>query len=128
MRLTGRERWSEENSWSRNTVSPSFRQSWNQSRQVMRFPVQLWKYSWAMIASIWAKSASVAVSGAASTYLSLKTLRPLFSIAPMLQSDTATIMNTSRSYSRPNASSSQRMARLSESMAKKQRLSLPGST
>ena len=25
-------------------MSPSFRQSWNQSRQVMRLPVQLWKY------------------------------------------------------------------------------------
>ena len=49
--------------------------------------------------------------GVASTYLSLKTLRPLFSIAPMLKSDTATIMNTSRSYSRPNASSSQRIER-----------------
>ncbi len=29
----------------RNTVSPSFRLSWNQSRQVTRLPVQLWKYS-----------------------------------------------------------------------------------
>ena len=46
------ERSSAENSWSRKTVSPSFRQSWNQSRQVMRLPVQLWKYSCAMIASI----------------------------------------------------------------------------
>ncbi len=35
----------------------------------------------------------------------------------MLKSDTATIMNTSRSYSRPNAISSQRMERLSESIA-----------
>ena len=34
------------NSWSRKTVRPSFRLSWNQSRQVMRLPVQLWKYSW----------------------------------------------------------------------------------
>ena len=38
------------------------RQSWNQSRQVIRLPVQLWKYSWAMIASTLLKSASVAVS------------------------------------------------------------------
>ncbi len=30
----------------------SFRQSWNQSRQVTRLPDQLWKYSWAMIASM----------------------------------------------------------------------------
>ena len=52
MRCTARERTSAENSWSRNTVSPSLRQSWNQSRQVMRLPVQLWKYSWAMIASM----------------------------------------------------------------------------
>ena len=36
-------------------------------------------------------------------------LRPLFSIAPMLKSDTATMLNTSRSYSRPKRSSSQRM-------------------
>ena len=63
MRSTGRERWSAVNSWSRKTVSPSLRQSWNQSRQVMRLPVQLWKYSCAMIASIAAKSASVAVAG-----------------------------------------------------------------
>ena len=104
---------SAENSWSRKTVRPSFRQSWNQSRQVMRLPVQLWKYSCAMIASMLAKSPSVAVSESASTYLSLKMLRPLFSIAPMLKSETATIMKTSRSYSRPNASSSQRIERLS---------------
>ena len=45
------------------TVRPSFRQSWNQSRQVMRLPVQLWKYSCAMIASIETKSLSVAVAG-----------------------------------------------------------------
>ena len=38
-------------------------------------------------------------------------LRPLFSIAPMLKSLTATMLNTSRSYSRPKRSSSQRMAR-----------------
>ncbi len=42
---------------------------------------------------------------------------PLFSIAPKLKSRTATIMNRSRSYSRPNAASSQRMARFSASMA-----------
>ena len=33
-------------------MRPSFRQSWNQSRQVMRLPVQLWKYSCAMTASM----------------------------------------------------------------------------
>ncbi len=93
------------------------RQSWNQSRQVMRSPVQLWKYSWAMMDSMATKSLSVAVADVASTYLSLKTLRPLFSIAPMLKSDTATIMNMSRSYSRPKAVSSQRIERLSESIA-----------
>jgi hypothetical protein len=52
MRLTARERMSAVNSWSRKTVRPSFRHSWNQSRQVMRLPVQLWKYSCAMMASI----------------------------------------------------------------------------
>ncbi len=31
---------------------PSFRQSWNQSRHVMRLPVQLWKYSCAMMDSM----------------------------------------------------------------------------
>ena len=40
-----RERISEENSWSLNTVKPSFKLNWNQSRQVTRLPVQLWKYS-----------------------------------------------------------------------------------
>ena len=33
------------NSWSRSTVKPSLRLSWNQSRQVTRLPDQLWKYS-----------------------------------------------------------------------------------
>src|SRR5260370_7655 len=40
----------------------------------------------------------------------LKMLSPLFSIAPMLKSLTATMLKISRSYSRPNASSSQRIA------------------
>ena len=44
-------------------------------------------------------------------------LRPLFSIAPKLKSRTATIMNRSRSYSRPNASSSHFIARLRLSIA-----------
>src|SRR5215203_1480340 len=56
---------------------------------------------------------SVAVSGLARTYLSLKMLRPLFSIAPMLKSDTATTLKTSRSYSRPKTLSSQRIERSS---------------
>ncbi len=42
---------------------------------------------------------------------------PLFSMAPKLKSRTATIMNRSRSYSRPNTSSSQAMERLRLSMA-----------
>jgi hypothetical protein len=74
------------NSWSRKTVRPSLSESWNQSRQVTRLPVQLWKYSCATTLSMPAKSASVAVAGLASTYLVLKMFRPLFSIAPMLKS------------------------------------------
>ncbi len=76
------------NSWSRKTVRPSLSDSWNQSRQVTRLPVQLWKYSWATIDSMRAKSASVAVAGEASSAEVLKMLRPLFSIAPMLKSPT----------------------------------------
>jgi len=72
------------NSWSRKTVRPSFRLSWNQSRQVMRLPVQLWKYSWAMTLSMAAKSASVAVAALAKSSLVLNRFRPLFSIAPPL--------------------------------------------
>jgi hypothetical protein len=53
MRFTAAEPMSAENCWSRNTVSPSFSDSWNQSRQVMRLPVQLWKYSCAMIDSMY---------------------------------------------------------------------------
>ena len=53
----------------------------------------------------------------ASTYLELKTFSPLFSIAPMLKSSTATILYSSRSYSRPKVSSSQRMAFFSAAMA-----------
>ena len=52
MRSTAREPMSLENSWSRKTVSPSLSESWNQSRQVTRLPVQLWKYSWPITASI----------------------------------------------------------------------------
>jgi hypothetical protein len=51
MRFTARLPWSPLNCWSRKTVSPSLRESWNQSRQVTRLPVQLWKYSWAMTVS-----------------------------------------------------------------------------
>ena len=71
--------------WSRNTVRPSLSDSWNQSRQVMRLPVQLWKYSWAITLSIRSSSPSVAVSASASTSLELKILRLLFSIAPILK-------------------------------------------
>ncbi|VWD49725.1 hypothetical protein BCO18175_07521 [Burkholderia contaminans] len=108
---------SAENSWSRNTVRPSFRLSWNQSRQVTRLPVQLWKYSWPTTDSMFAKSVSVAVSGFASTYFVLKMLSPLFSIAPMLKSPTATIMKRSRSSSRPKRFSSQWIEWISESIA-----------
>src|SRR5216683_2654202 len=44
-------------------------------------------------------------------------LSPLFSIAPMLKSLTATMLKTSRSYSRPKVSSSQRIAFFSDSIA-----------
>src|SRR5213075_2552071 len=50
-------------------------------------------------------------------YLVLKTLSPLFSIAPMLKSLTATMLKTSRSYSRPKVSSSQRIDFLSDAIA-----------
>lgn len=52
MRLTGRDPMSALNSWSRYTVSPSFSVNWNQSRQVTRLPVQLWKYSCPMTPSM----------------------------------------------------------------------------
>ena len=116
------------NSWSRNTVSPSFSESWNQSRQVTRLPVQLWKYSWPTTDSTAAKSSSVAMRGLANTYFVLKTFSPLFSIAPMLKSPTATIMKRSRSSSRPKRSSSQRIACTSERSACAVLSSLPGST
>src|SRR5205085_9992497 len=38
IRRTARELRSPENSWSRKTVRPSFRLSWNQSRHVTRLP------------------------------------------------------------------------------------------
>ena len=97
MRLSGAEFMSAEKLCSRNTVSPSFRLSWNQSRQVTRLPLQLWKYSCATTASTWRYSSSVVESGSASRYFALKMLRPLFSIAPMLKSWVATTWNTSRS-------------------------------
>jgi hypothetical protein len=67
MRLTASEPMSAEKLWSRKTVNPSFRLSWNQSRQVTRLPDQLWKYSWATTPATASMSASVAVSGSAST-------------------------------------------------------------
>ena len=81
MRLTARAEalsaMSIENSWSRKTVRPSFSDSWNQSRQVMRLPVQLWKYSWPTTLSMLVKSSSTAVAGLARTYLVLKMFKPL---------------------------------------------------
>ena len=108
---------SAEKLWSRKTVRPSLRQSWNQSRQVTRSPVQLWKYSCATTLSMRSKSMSVAVAGSASRSEELKMFSPLFSIAPKLKSRTATIMNRSRSYSRPKVSSSHFIDRFSASMA-----------
>ena len=52
MRLTAALPVSAEKHWSRKTVKPSFRLSWNQSRQVTRLPDQLWKYSWATTEAI----------------------------------------------------------------------------
>jgi hypothetical protein len=57
-------------------------------RQVTRFPVQLWRYSWATTSRTASMSASVLVSGEHSTNLELKMFRPLFSIAPMVKSST----------------------------------------
>ena len=71
---------------------------------------------------------SVAVSASARTYLVLKTLSPLFSIAPMLKSPTAAIMYWSRSSSRPKTSSSHFIAFFSACIAKSAWSSLPGST
>ena len=102
---------------SRKTVKPSLRLSWNQSRHVTRLPLQLWKYSCPITASTRRWAASVAVSGEASSRLVLKMFRPLFSMAPALKSSTATTRNASRSYSRPNRSSSQRMARFRADIA-----------
>ncbi len=83
----------------------------------MRLPVQLWKYSCATTLSMPAKSSSVAVAGLASTNLVLKMLNPLFSIAPMLKSPTATIMKRSRSSGRPKRASSQATEAISEFIA-----------
>ena len=105
------------NSWSRKTVRPSFSDSWNQSRQVMRLPVQLWKYSCATMLSMAKKSSSVAVSALASTYLVLNRFSPLFSIAPKLKSSTATIMKRSRSSARPKRASSHTTEAISEFIA-----------
>ncbi len=106
-----------ENSWSRNTVRPSFSDSWNQSRHVMRLPVQLWKYSCPTTLSMPRKSASVAVAGVARTYFVLKMFRPLFSIAPMLKSPTATIMKRSRSSGSEKRASSHTTDAMSEFIA-----------
>ena len=83
----------------------------------MRLPVQLWKYSWPTTLSTLPKSMSVAVAGLASTNFVLKMFRPLFSIAPMLKSLTATIMKRSRSSFRPKRTSSQAIDAISEFIA-----------
>ena len=64
---------------------------------------------------------SVAVVGVASTSRLLKMFRDLFSIAPMLKSSTATMLNRSRSYSKPNRVSSHRIAFINERIAKSHR-------
>ena len=53
------------------------RLSWNQSRQVTRLPVQLWKYSCAMTVSIAAKSRSVAGIGAGEHVRRVEDVEPL---------------------------------------------------
>src|SRR5690606_42111207 len=73
-------------------LKPSFKHSWNQSRQVIRLPVQLWKYSWAITDCTRMISASVVYSSSASTHEVLKIFRPLFSIAPILKALVATII------------------------------------
>ena len=60
----------------------------------------------------------MAVVGVANTKRLLKMFRLLFSMAPMLKSSTATMLNKSRSYSNPKTSSSQRMLFTSDSIAK----------
>ena len=116
------------NSCSRKTVKPSFKVSWNQSRQVTRSPVQLWKYSCPITLSIRAKSRSVATCGVANTQRELKMFSPLFSMAPMVKSSVATIMKRSKSSSRPNRSSSQAIARFKLSKANSVLSKLRGST
>jgi hypothetical protein len=61
---------------------------------------------------------SVAVVGVASTSRLLKMFSDLFSIAPMLKSSTATMLNKSRSYSSPNTSSSHFIDLISDAIAK----------
>ncbi len=63
----------------------------------------MWKYSCATTPSTRAKSRSEDVAGDAMTRRELNTFSDLFSIAPMLKSLTATMLNRSRSYSRPAA-------------------------
>ena len=74
-----------------------------------------------MTPSMRANAASVALSAVASTSLLLNRFSDLFSIAPMLKSSTATMLNRSRSYSSPNLSSSHFIARFSDSIAKSHR-------
>ncbi len=57
------------------------------------------------------------MAGVARTYLVLKMFNPLFSIAPMLKSPTATIMKRSRSSGSPKRASSQAMLATSEAIA-----------
>ena len=81
----------------------------------------MWKYSCPMTPSMRPNAASVALSGVANTKRELKMFRLLFSMAPMLKSSTATMLNRSRSYSRPNRVSSQRIAFRKERNAKSHR-------
>src|SRR5690606_40530442 len=92
IRCTAADCKSPEKDWSRNKVRRSLRHNWNQSRQVIRLPVQLWKYSWAMTDCTHMMAASVVYSSSASTHEVLKIFRPLFSIAPILKALVATII------------------------------------
>ena len=109
------------NSWSRKTVRPSFSESWNQSRQVTRLPVQLWKYSWPMTRFDRLVVVVGRGRGVGEDEPAVEDVQDLVLHRPHVEVVGAEDHEASRSYSRPKRSSSQRNAFFTAAIACRQR-------
>ena len=99
-----------ENSSSLSTIRPSFSVNWNQSRQVIWFPVKLWKLSCPMTPSMISYLLSITKIELLKTHTVFITIQPLFSMEPLVKSPTTTIFYKYMSYLSPKVYSSRIMS------------------